>query len=421
MSDQEILDRAFDSFARDLAHAPSPGATAAVATARRRRRTTLASVGALTVLVVGAAALPQLVGDAGREGGLDVASSTDPVAFSGSELTRAVAGWTGPWREPDRGDDLEEVGFGEPRCLDELPAAGSNVEPRRVGDAILVSDSAGTGAFASFAEFGSADEAAPVLDLFAPAAIESACGVATDDVTLDGTEVRHAHVGPTDGEPGADWWLAVDGSRLAMLVVASPDAAPADVQGRVATLLARALDAEVNFESSATSIDFGSSGSSSGGTTGRGDVPSYRALTRAAIMEVTDGWPAAISTPGQLSCTARFSLAGEEWQSMSSDDQGTTTTHAGLADEAGARRAVDQVTAQLESCVQSDWRVTTGTLRGGRTLSADSSQGTLVLAQRGSTLAWVTIGEADAPPAAVQAITSLLHDTLVVGEETPKP
>ena len=418
------LDRAFATLTSDLATRPgAPGARAAVATARRRRRTKVAAVGALAVLAVGAGVVPQLtgVGDPDRSG--DVASSGGPLAFTGAALTEATDGWAGPWREATRRDDLADVRLGTPPCFAELPSGDDNVEPIRMGDAIVLSP-ASAGAHVTFAEFRSADAVAPILDTFSPAVVEEVCEMTVDGVVVDRTRVLHAHADAAWEEPAVDWWLAVDDTRIAMLMVTAPEeGAPDEVRAEVAALLDRALDSEDNFESSMTRVESGSgsdSSSSSSGTTGSGEVPTYRTLDRAGVMEATDGWPAEITTAGQLSCTAQFSLGGMEWQSMSSDDGGMTTTHSGFGDEAAARAAVDRVAAQLEACVPYDWTVTTGSLRGGRTLWAGSEQGTLVLAQRGATLAWVTIGEPDAPASAVQAIASLLHDTLVVGETAQK-
>src|SRR5690606_23904100 len=98
-----------------------------------------------------------------------------------------------------------------------------------------------------------------------------------------------------------------------------------------------------------------------------------------------------------------------------SSDTGFTTAEAGLNGEEAARESVDEVADTLASCQGTTWDVTTSTLHGDLTLSASSAEGTLVLAQRGAGLAWVVIGEPDAPTPAVQAIASLLHDTLAVG------
>ncbi|QBX54427.1 hypothetical protein EXE58_02380 [Nocardioides seonyuensis] len=411
------LDEAFDSLARDLGARPgAPGASAAVATVRRRRRTTLAAVGAAVAVVVAAVALPQLTGGTSNDERRDVATTGDGAVFTGAAFSDATDGWTGPWHEATKGDSMEEVAFGQAACLDQLRGAGTNVTPRRFGDVVLVSETGRSAAFVTFGEFRTAADAATVIDMYAPSALEDACGVVPDVSTVGSTEARHLHVPDGSSKPAADVWLAFDGPRIAMLAVVAPDAAPAEVQERVAELLDRAMDADISFESSMTRVEEGSGDSASSSDV----VPYYTPLTRAAVARATGGWPARVTTSSELPCTATFPLSAQSWGSASSARLGFTTSQAGLETEDAARASVDEVADTLASCQRAAWAVTTGTLRGDRTLSASSAEGTFVLAQRGATLAWVAIGEPDAPEPAVQAIASLLHDTLAVGGDAEK-
>lgn len=226
----DVLEHAFESLTRDLAHSPGPGAAAAVSTARRRRRTRLGAV-AIAALVVagGGLAVPQLLD---RDAQL-VAGAAEPL--DAAALDRATQGWIDGWK-------VWEPGTTTPPSY----AAADCWSPGRDGDGPQEQGSSWFGtdgsdrATLTLHHFATAGAAAAVLDgaLGRP----GSCGETTM-IEVDGAEVRHDAMAPAiDGLWLTDVWTFQRGSDLAEIQVAT-ESGPAD-QGaarRVAEALVAAL------------------------------------------------------------------------------------------------------------------------------------------------------------------------------------
>lgn len=196
--DDLVLDRAFASLTRDLAHSPGPGAAAAIGTARTRRRTRAGAVALATALVVGAGlVVPRVLPQDG------VASHGGSDRFDAGALEQATEGWLDDWEAWERFSPYGSGAFGMPGCLDvAVPEGAPAHEPTSHGTSRFVTPS---GATAVLLLERYADPAVAASAEAMSRTTPGTCG-ATTTYDVDGARVRHTSV-PPEGDSVGDAWL----------------------------------------------------------------------------------------------------------------------------------------------------------------------------------------------------------------------
>jgi hypothetical protein len=212
----DVLDRAFESLTRDLAHSPGPGAAAAMSTARTRRRTKVGAVALAALVVVGGGlAAPRLLSP---EDG--VAAGSGSARFDKVALSRATEGWITDWEDWERYSPWGGGGFSTAGCSDVGgPGGESAPEPASTGGSRFVSHS-GASAVLVVQEFADAERASSAHDLSSPA--PDTCGTTTI-YDVDGVHVRHDSIPQEGGTPlmwlGDIWSVRIGADRAELQLV----------------------------------------------------------------------------------------------------------------------------------------------------------------------------------------------------------
>lgn len=350
MSEHEHLDPrvddAFASFARDLAHAPSPGAAAAISTARRHRRTRVGGVAlAALVAVGGGLTVPGLVAS-----GDGVAADGGSARFDRDALAAATDGWITDWEDWERHSPWGGGGFGAASCSS--PGTDTSApEPDDYGVSRFVSHS-GSSATLVVEHYSAAARAESAQELSGPA--PDTCGTTTT-YDVDGVQVRHDSM-PPEGDSVDDMWLgdtwsARIGDARAELEV-THDTGVAD--DRTAEAVAEALVAGLRDGWTQDSRDVVEQ------PEGKGDLPAWPG---ADVDRALAGWHAA----GRMTATGtpNTPCLGESLQSgaVSTESGGTprgvTYRFAGYADDMSGPARVETMLAELRACRDARMRVET--------------------------------------------------------------
>lgn len=387
MSDLDQLDprvdAAFESLTRDLAHAPAPGAAAAMSTARTRRRTRVGAVALAAVLAVGGGiAVPRLM-----------SASVDGVAANGAAqpldaaaLEEATAGWLTGWEPWQRYSPKGGGGFSMPACFstedmrDKEPQTGGGLS-RFLGDdfglAIAV--------FATYPDAATAERA--------QAAAYGAC-TGTTTIEVDGTEVRHVAVSPTDADTTVtDVWTAQIGAeRMTFQVAGRAGVAPADVTERVAAAVVAGLrsgEVQETYDSDPQAPD-------------PEQVPQLPDVADRDLTDALAGWRAAArgtaSGIPNTPCVGIEVTEGAVSSSASGSPHGVTWSIGGFEDETTGRRTVERMVEELRGCVEPTMAVRT--LAHGVTLATyedGDGHGALWLGAVGDRAGVVAVDGAPAP------------------------
>lgn len=399
MSDLDVLDRAFESLARDLAHAPSPGPAAAVATARRRRRTRVGAVAlAALVAVGGGLTVPRLVSSGG-----DVAGGADGAPLDAAALEQATRDWLTGWEPWARYSPKGGGGFSVPACFSteeartKEPETGGGLS-RFLGDDFAMA----TALFTDYPDAATAEEAQ-----------EAAYGACTGTTTIvvDGTEVRHFVVPPSDADTTVtDIWTAqVGAERMTFQVASRAGVAPEDAAERVAEAVVAGLRSGEAQETWEDDPD----------APAPVQVPQLPEVMDRDLMGALSGWRAAergrasgIPNTPCLSVEVTEDAVGT---SSTGSPRGITWSIGGFDDETTGRRNVDRMVAELRACTDPTMMIRA--LPGGVTLATyedGDGHGALWLAAVGDRSGVVAVDGAAAPmPAGVdEAVAGVLDGWL---------
>lgn len=340
------LDDAFAAFTRDLAHAPSPGAAAAISTARRHRRTRVGGVALAALLAVGGGlAVPGLVG-----AGDGVAAGGGSARFDRDALAAATDGWIGEWEDWERYSPWGGGGFGAEACATPVSAT-SAPQPTSTGVSRFVSHS-GASAVVVVEGFADATTAREAQDRALPS--PDTCGTTTT-YDVDGVEVRHDSM-PPDGDAADDMWLGdvwsarIGDARAELQLVNDAGVADDATVERVAEALVAGLRDGWTQESNDVVPQ----------AEGKGDLPAWPG---ADVERALAGWHAA----GRMTATGtpNTPCLGESLQSgaVSTETGGTPrgVTHrfAGYADDTSGPEKIETMLAELRACRDAQMRVAT--------------------------------------------------------------
>ncbi|CUR56617.1 hypothetical protein NOCA1120102 [metagenome] len=395
MSDLDQLDRAFESFTRDLAHAPSPGAAAAVTTARKRRRTRVGAVALAALVVVGAGvAAPRLhlTGDG-------VAGGADGAPLDAAALQEATRGWMTGWEAWTRYSPKGGGGFSVPACFstedmrDKEPETGGGLS-RFLGDDFGM-------AVAVFADYPDAATAARAQE-----AAYGAC-TGTTTIVVDGTEVRHFAVPPADADTTmTDIWTAqVGAQRVTFQVAGRAGVAPVDVAEQVAEAVVAGLrsgEAQETYASDPDAAD-------------PVQVPQLPEVMDRDLVDALAGWRAATPRRGSQApnapCLSVEVSYGALASSSSGSPRGVTWALGGFADEQAARRTADRMLQEVRGCPD----LTVRTLANGTTLAIyedDDGHGAVWIGAVGDRVGVVAVDAAagPAPEGVDEAVAGVLDD-----------
>lgn len=378
MSDLDKIDLAFTSLASDLAHAPAPGAAAAISTARRQRRTRVGAVALVAVAALGGGmTLPGLASS--RDG---VAADGGSSRLDAAALDDATQGWLQGWSL----DTRMGGGFVRPGCLALDQTPGSTQQ----GDTVIfLDDSSATVRLAGFPDVTALDESWDRK----VAAIAGCDGLgAPEQVPVDGTTVLHWEVAlPDDGARTTDVWLARDGRTVGQIELVTPSTtAPAGSVQRVAQALVAGIR-DGWTESGMRQVD----------PRVRGPLPEW---TDVDLEGAFDGWRSptkrAATTSPNLLClhdrldrsTAGTAAGGSPW--------GLSYRVAGYLDPADAQENVDRVLDELRACTSAE--VELQTLPGGVHLATYDTGGpepfnALWIVAEGDRAGMVALERADRP------------------------
>lgn len=211
----DVLDHAFESLVRDLAHSPGPGAAAAASTARRRRRTRVGAVALAALVVVGGGLTVPRVLDRDAPVTADAAEPLDAAA-----LERATQGWIDGWKVWEPGATARPS-YAAADCWSPGRVGGGS---REQGSSWFGTDGSDR-ATLTLQHFASDGAAAAALD--EAFGRPGSCGETTM-IRVDGLEVRHDAMAPAlDGLWLTDVWSVRRGSDLAEIEVATASG-PAD-------------------------------------------------------------------------------------------------------------------------------------------------------------------------------------------------
>lgn len=334
MPDHDVLERAFTTFTRDLAHAPSPGAAAAVATARRRRRTRVGAAAlAAALLVGGGLAVPRLLPSGGG-----VAGGADGAPLDAAALDAATEGWLTGWEAWERFSPKGGGGFGLPTCFStedgrtKAPDTGGGLS-RFLGDDFAIGQ-------ALFTDYPDAATAADEQQ-----AAYGACTGATT-IEVDGTEVRHVAVPPTDADTAMTdvWTTQIGARRLTLQVGGRAGVAPSDVVERVAEAVVDGLrsgEVQETFEDDPDAP-------------AAVQVPQLPEVMDSDLTDALAGWRAAERGRGSgvpnTPCLSLEVTEGARSSSASGSPRGITWALGGFLDETTGRRNVDRMVEELRSC-----------------------------------------------------------------------
>lgn len=399
MPDQDVLDRAFTSFTRDLAHAPSPGAAAAVATARRRRRTRVGAAAlAAAVIVGGGLAGPRLL-----PSGDGVASGADGAPLDAAALETATEGWLTGWEAWERFSPKGGGTFSMPTCFStedgrtKAPETGGGMS-RFLGDDFAI----GQAVLTDYPDVATAEDEQQ--------AAYGACTGATT-IEVDGTEVRHVAVPPTDADTVMTdvWTTRIGARRLTFQVGGRAGVAPADVAERVAEAVVAGLRSGEVQEAFDDEPD----------APAAVEVPQLPEVMDTDLTDALDGWRAAERGRGSgVPNTPCLSVEVTERASSSSasgSPRGITWALGGFLDETTGRRTVERMVEELRSC--DGPAMTVRTLPNGVTLATyqyDDRHGALWLGAVGDRAGVVAVDGAPTPtPAGVdEAVAEVLDGWL---------
>ena len=395
----DVLDRAFESLTRDLAHSPGPGAAAAMSTARTRRRTKAGAVALAALVVVGGGlALPQP--GPGQDG---VAADGGSAPLDAPSLESATEGWLDGWSLERR----MSGGFDRPGC-DALDATPLSTEE---GTTVLFLDD--SSATIRVSGFPDATDLGRSWD-YRVTEMSACDGLGTpDEVPVDGTSVLHWRVAMPDdgGARTTDVWLARDGLRTGLVEVVTPEqAAPADsVRGVAQALLAGVRD--------------GWTESGTRQTTPRplrGMLPEWPDVDLEGALA---GWQsptrrAATTSPNLLCLHDRLNGVTTAVTGGGGSEHGLSYVIAGYDDRAGGTADVERVLDQLRACSSTDVEVET--LPNGVHVATYDTGGpepdnAIWLAANGDRAGMVAVERADRPlPAGVRddvaaALLEILH------------
>lgn len=409
MSDPDVLDRAFDALARDLARSPGPGAAAAVSTARKRRRTRMGAVALAALVVVGGGvALPRL---ALPEDG--AAASGNATPFDRAALAAATEGWITDWEDWERHSLWGGGGFGAASCWSvDGQGERSAPQPTSLGTSRFVSHSGASAVFV-VQHFSDPEQATSAQELSVPP--PDTCG-STTTYAVDGIQVRHDSMAPESDSVGQMWlgdvWsvrLGTDRARLELV----NDAGVAD--DRTAEDVAEALVA----------------GLRSGWTqSGMRKVPATQGQTAQlpsfpdrSLADALAGWQSATRGRGTgiiAPCLGSDVSEGSVTSSVSGTPRGVSHELAGYEDErAGTERVVAMV-EELRTCTQVP--IDVRQLPNGVFLATYDNgdadgRGAVWLAEHGSKAGVIGVDGAARPmPAGVdEDVADVLHDWLRLG------
>ncbi len=403
MPDQDqldpALDRAFTSLTRDLAHAPAPGAAAAVATARRRRRTRVGAAALAALVVVGGGlAGPRLLPSGGG-----VAGGADGAPLDAAALEAATEGWLTGWEAWERNSPKGGGGFSQPACFAtedgraKGPETGGGLS-RFLGDDFAI----GQALFTDYPDAATAEDEQ-----------EAAYGACTGATTIevDGTEVRHVAVPPTDADTAMTdvWTTRIGARRLTFQVGGRAGVAPADVAERVAEAVVAGLRSGEVQEPLEDEPDVPAAA----------QVPQLPEVMDSDLTEALGGWRAAErSTASGVPNTPCLSVEvteGAVASSASGSPRGVTWSLGGFRDSTTGPRTVDRMVEELRSC--DGPAMTVRTLPNGVTLATyqyDDRHGALWLGAVGDRAGVVAVDGAPTPtPAGVDdAVAEVLDGWL---------
>lgn len=248
------LDAAFRAMEQDIAGISSPrGAGAAIAIARRRRRTAIGGAAAGLALVVGAAAVGQVI--ASRSTSVGPAQLPPPAALDAQALGAATRGWVADWHSLTKPGDVSLRGDKAPRCLAALADAfdepGAPGPVGGGGDALA--SRSGAASLSWLSEWGADHPDASTVAYTAVVASIDGCAQASADraYTWDGGVGRSWTI--SFGEQVQHVWVARTHRALGVLWGRSPSGAvPDEVDQRVASALVAGLQSSQSFNPIAT-------------------------------------------------------------------------------------------------------------------------------------------------------------------------
>ncbi|RYB95133.1 hypothetical protein EUA93_12735 [Nocardioides oleivorans] len=392
------LDRAFDALARDLAHSPSPGASAAMATVRKRRRARVGVVALAALVVVGGGlTLPRVLSP---EDG--VAANGGSARLDAAAMDEATDGWIHGWTSEPRMNGS----FSMPECHPLDAMAGATTEGYTV----------------AFTQQSSAD--VKIIDFESAAALDaswqpqvdaiSACDDlgAPRTVVVDGTSVLHWRLAlPDDGNARmTDLWYARLGTRVGQLELATTEGAAPEsaVRGVAEALVAGVRDGWTETEPRAVSP-----------AAAKGPLPEWTGIDLEGALA---GWRSptkrAPTTSPNLTClhdkldgvtTASSGGGGSPW--------GLSYRVATYDDPDGGPADVDLVLDMLRACTTAEVRLET--LPNGVHLATYDTGGpepfnAIWLAANGDRAGMVAVERADRPmpQSARQDVADALHEIL---------
>jgi hypothetical protein len=411
------LDQAFDTMTFDVgAHTASRGADHAIGAARRRRTRIAASavVAVIAVIAVGGAMFSQL-------GGSDRLSPTGeptvptPAPLDAAAINAATEGWISGWHVAGK-DDRSAL-----ESLDQDPACMSNdsetstPDPKRVGSALMVSDTEQV-AYAVFADYASNDAGAAAAAGEIVGAM-SGCTDAAVTITYGDRGSVSYYALPTGDDTAQQAWVGRLDNRLGLILVrGAPGNPPDDDVTALAWALVAALQVDESYELADSMISSISEGSASASAAaGSTPIPVHRTIGEKELADALRGW----SSWSAMGDTTAMSLpcVDSRWDSGSISASGMSVGNTGEQSFAyfesarDAAMAVPALLSRLASCASADWSIDSTTVPGLVVASYDG--GTVWVAYQDTTLTLFKLAGAGDPPAAVaKAVGKLVLDTL---------
>lgn len=401
MSDLEILDRAFASLTRDLAHSPGPGAAAAMSTARTRRRTKIGAVALATLVVVGGGlTVPRLVFP---EDGVAAYGGSAPL--DSSALERATDGWLTGWEEWSEHSPKGGGGYTMPACFsdDDLatkqPQVGGGLS-RFLGSGFAL----GIAVLAEYPDAATAERA--------QSEAYATCRGATT-IPVDGVQVRHYAEAPsgTDTSLTDVWTAQIGAQRLTLEIAGRAGTAPAPAIERVAEALVaglRAGEVQETYEGDPHAADPDAMPQLPEFPSGDLDraLAGWRAASRGSATSVPD-------TP----CLGEEITTGSATGSGGGTPDGVTWSAAAFHDEDAGYERVEAMVDELRDCTGPE--MTLEGLSNGVTLvtydtGGPDGRGAIWLSAVGDRAGLVAVDGADRqmPTDVAQDVATVLHTYL---------
>jgi hypothetical protein len=403
------LDDAFDTLTTEVGErTASRGAGAAIQSARRRR-TTVGAAAAVALIAVGGVVISQL----GNSDDL-LSPSGDlpaPAVLDAAAMNSITDGWVSGWHEAgkadqpvlERADDLFS-------CLDSSSGPSAEVDPKRFGTQVLVGGS-GQFAYLAYADFGDDAAAATAAAAEISPAFASCAGNSGVTDAYDGATVTSYDL-PVGGSLTTETaWVARLDNKLSFSMVWADGRQTAAQRTALGAALLGALQTDETYRiDDALRVDSSSSGSgeASAGST----MVAHASFGSALLADALAGWSSwdanGDATSPNLPC---LSDGPEGTNSGSKASVGSTgeLSFYDFSSTADARAGQQQILMQLASCNDGPWTIDSTTVSGA--VVAWHPNGTVWVAQEGSTIAILTLTDATDPPRSVKlAVGKLVID-----------